>query len=80
MSIPIHPDIESRLRARAESVGLTVEVYLDHLVRADLDAEDEIEALALEGINSGELIEAGPEYREEKHHRLDARLKQSSKM
>ncbi len=77
MSISIHPELESRLRARAESQGLTVEAYVDHLVRADQNVEDEIEELALEGINSGELIEVGPEYWEEKHRRLDARLKQT---
>jgi len=78
MSISIHPELESRLRARAESQGLTVEAYVDRLVRADQNVEDEIEELVLEGINSGELIEVGPEYWEGKHRRLDDRLKQTA--
>jgi hypothetical protein len=44
------------------------------LVRAEQQAEDELEALALEGLNSGEPIEAGPGYWEDKHRRLDERL------
>jgi hypothetical protein len=55
MSITIRPEIETRLRARAE-------------------AEDELDALALEGLNSGEPVEVGPGYWEEKHRRLDERL------
>ena len=44
--------------------------------RAD-QAEDELEALALEGLNSGEAIEVGQGYWEEKHRRLDERLKKT---
>ncbi len=75
MSITIHPDLEARLRARAEAEGLSIDAYLDRLVRADQQAEDQLEAVALEGLNSGEPIEAGPGYWEEKHCRLDERLK-----
>jgi hypothetical protein len=74
MTITIHPEFEMRLRARAEAEGLTVEAYVERLVRAEQQAEDEIEALALEGLNSGEPIEAGPGYWEDKHRRLDERL------
>ncbi|MBI3696647.1 MAG: type II toxin-antitoxin system ParD family antitoxin [Acidobacteria bacterium] len=77
MSITIHPELETRLRARAEAEGLTVEAYVEHLLRADQQAEDELEALALEGLNSGEPIEVGPGYWEEKHRRLDERLKKT---
>lgn len=42
-------------------------------VRAEQQAEDELEALALEAINSGAPIEAGPDYWEGKHRRLDER-------
>ena len=75
MTITIHPEFEMRLRARAEAEGLTVEAYVERLVRAEQQAEDEFEALALEGLNSGQPIEAGPGYWEDKHRRLDERLK-----
>lgn len=44
-------------------------------IQADQSAEEELESLALKGLNSGEPIEAGPGYWEEKHRRLDERLK-----
>jgi hypothetical protein len=74
MTITIHPELEGRVRARAEAEGLTVEAYVERLVRADQRAEDELEALALEGLNSGELIGVGPDYWEAKHRQLDERL------
>jgi hypothetical protein len=74
MTISIPAKLEMRLRARAEAEGLTVEAYVERLVRADQQAEDELEAMALEGLNSGEPIEVGPGYWEDKHRRLDERL------
>ena len=74
MTITIHPQLEKRLRARAEAEGLTVEAYVERLVRAEQQVEDEIEALAHEGLNSGQPIEVGAGYWEEKHRRLDERL------
>ena len=44
-------------------------------MKADQAAEEEIESLALEGLHSGEPVEAGPGYWEEKHRRLEERLK-----
>ena len=44
-----------------------------------LSAEEELEALALEGLNSGDPIEPGPGYWEEKHRRLDDRLKNAGR-
>lgn len=78
MSISIHPELEARLRARAEAQGLTVEAYVERLVGVDQDAESELEALALEGVNSGEPVEIGPGDWEEKHRRLDARLNKTN--
>ena len=75
MSITINPELETRLRARAQAEGISVETYVDRLLRADQQAEDELEALALEGLASGAPMEAGPGYWEEKHRRLDERLK-----
>jgi hypothetical protein len=70
MSIAIDPDLEARLRARAEAEGLTVEAYIERIARDDQQAEEELEALALEGLNSGESIEADEKYWEEKRRRL----------
>ncbi len=78
MSISIHPELETKLRARAEVEGLTVEAYLERLVRKEQNAEDEVTALALDGLDSGEPIEAGPGYWEAKHQKLDARLRGAS--
>jgi len=75
MSITIHPELESKLRERAQAEGLSVEAYLERLVCADQNAEDELAALAFEGLNSGDPIEPGPGYWEAKHQKLDARLR-----
>ncbi len=68
MSIAIHPDLESKIRSRAEAQGLSVEAYLESLVRADQQGTEELESLA------GAPIEVGPSYWQEKHLRLDERL------
>jgi hypothetical protein len=49
MSIVLHPDLEARLRRRAETAGVTIDEYVEGLVRADQEAEDELESLAIEG-------------------------------
>jgi hypothetical protein len=77
MTITIDPKLEARLRERAESEGLTVDAYLERLVHSDQAAEQELETLALEGLNSGTPIEAGSGYWEEKHKLLDERLKKT---
>jgi hypothetical protein len=70
MSITIHPELEARLRARAEAAGVTVETYIERIARDDQAAEEELEALALEGFNSGESIKADEPYWAEKRQRL----------
>jgi hypothetical protein len=77
MTITIDPKFEARLRERAESEGLTIDAYLERLVHSDQAAEQEIETLALEGLNSGAPIEVGSGYWEEKHKLLDERLKKT---
>ena len=77
MTITIDPRLEARLRERAEAEGVTIAAYLEKLVTADQTAEDELESLALEGLNSGEPIEVGAGYWEDKHRRLDERLSKS---
>ncbi len=74
MTITIDPKLEARLRERAEAEGLTVAAYVERLVKADQAAEEEIESLALEGLKSGDPIEIGPGYWEEKHRLLNDRL------
>ncbi len=67
MSIVIPPELET-LRAKAKSVGLTVEAYQERLISADEQVADELTVRALEGLKSGEPIEeVGTEYWEEKH-------------
>jgi hypothetical protein len=53
MNITIHPDLEARVRAKAEAEGLTIEAYVERLLRSDQQTDEELEALALEGLNSG---------------------------
>jgi len=77
MTITIDPNLEERLRERADAEGLSVEAYVERLVSADQAGEEEIESLALEGLNSGDPIEVGPGYWEEKHRRLDERPKKT---
>jgi hypothetical protein len=74
MSLAIHPELETKIRARAESEGLSVEAYLERLLSAEQQGADELEALALEGLESGAAIEVGPAYWQERHRRLDERL------
>jgi len=77
MSIPIHPELETKIRARAEAEGLSIEAYRERLVQADQQGMEEVGALALEGLESGAPIEVGPSYWQEKHRRLDERLKKT---
>jgi len=51
----------------------------DHLEPFDQrSAEEELESLALDGMNSGDPLPVGPGYWEEQHRRLDERLNQGS--
>lgn len=59
MAITIRPELEAKLRARAEAAGTSVETYLERIAHNDQAAELELEALAIEGLHSGESIEAG---------------------
>jgi hypothetical protein len=59
------------LNRNSRIAGLTTAAYVERLVNADQAAEGVLESLALEGLNSGDPIEVGPGYWEEKHRRLD---------
>ena len=75
--ILISSALEARLRARAAAAGVSVETYLERIAREDQEAEEELEALALEGLHSGDPIDVGSGYWEEKHRRLEERLKKT---
>jgi len=75
MSIRIPPELENKLRVKAKEEGLTIEDYLERLISADERAKQELTALALEGIESGEPLEVTSDYWQAKHRRLDERLK-----
>ncbi len=75
MSITIHSRLETELRARAEAEGISVETYLERLVRADQDAMEELAKLVHEGLSSGGPINVGRDYWQEKHRHLDEQLK-----
>lgn len=79
MTITIDPNLEARLRERAQSEGVTVAAYVERLVQADQAAEEELESLALEGLNSGEPIEVNPAFWVERHRRLDERLSSATR-
>jgi plasmid stability protein len=72
--IELSDEQAAALKQRAAAQGLSVQAYLGRLVHADQEAEDELEALALEGLDSGDPIEIGPGYWEAKHRQLDERL------
>ena len=78
MSLAIDRNLEAKIRAQAEAEGLSIEAYLERLVRADQEGARELEALALEGLRSGEPIEARPSYWQEKHRLLDERLNKTN--
>ncbi len=77
MSITLQPALESKLRQNAEAEGLSVEVYLERLLLSDEAAHDELEKLALEGLESGEPIVPDERYWESKHRLLDQQLKKT---
>ncbi|MBI1789479.1 MAG: hypothetical protein HYR60_18240 [Acidobacteria bacterium] len=61
MSITVHPELEAKLRARAEADGITVDSYLERLMQ-DEDAEiAHTEALLQEAADSGEYVELNEE-------------------
>jgi hypothetical protein len=51
--------------------------YVERVVRTEEQADEELERLALKGLNSGEPIETPSTYWEEQHRRLDQRLKKT---
>jgi hypothetical protein len=77
MPITINPELEARLRARAEASGVTIETYIERIARNDEAADEELEALAIEGLTSGEPIDADERYWQNKRERLADRQRKS---
>jgi hypothetical protein len=57
MPITMNPELEARLRARAEAEGLTVDAYVDGLLREEDAQIAHTEALLQEATDSGEHVE-----------------------
>ena len=57
MSISIQPEIEARLRERADSEGISVDAYLERLMSAEDAAIAHTESLLQEAADSGDYIE-----------------------
>jgi hypothetical protein len=70
MPITIQPELEAKLRARADAAGITIESYIERIALDDQAADEELEALAIEGLNSGEPIIADARYWAEKRQQL----------
>jgi len=74
VTINVAPEVEEIARRRAEAEGLSIAEYLKRLLNAEIAAEEELEALALEGLRSGDPHEAPLDYWIDRHRRLDERL------
>jgi len=63
---PIRPKLDAKIRARAVIEGVSVETYVERIARDYEHAEQELEALALEGLNPSESLAAGEKHWEQK--------------
>lgn len=70
MALTLRPELEARLRARADACGISLENYLERIADEDDAAEQRLVSLALEGLNSGTSIEADEDYWEKKRRDL----------
>jgi hypothetical protein len=57
MSISIDPELEARLRARAEAQGITVDAYLERLMQDEDGEITHTEKLLQEAVDSGDYVE-----------------------
>lgn len=76
MNIALPDTLRSYVEERVSTGGYgNTSEYVRELIRADQkrQAEEKLEALLLEGINSGEPIKVTPEYVKEKLERLLAK-------
>ena len=56
MPITVHPDLEAKIRARAQAEGLTVEAHVERLIREEDSEIAQTEALLEEAAASGEHV------------------------
>lgn len=70
MALALSPELEARIRAQAADAGITVETYLQRIADAEEDADKELETLALEGLNSGDSVEASESWWAERRQSL----------
>jgi hypothetical protein len=76
VTITVAPKVEEIARRRAEAEGLSIGEYLERLLNAEIAAEEELKALALEALRSGDPHEAPLENWIDRHKRLDEWLNQ----
>jgi hypothetical protein len=61
MSITVHPELETKLRARAKQEGLSVDAYLERLIEDESAEIARTEMLLQEAADSGDYIELSEE-------------------
>ena len=81
MNIALPESMKSFVQSRVTEGGYSsVSEYVRELIRADQkrQVEEQIDALLVESLNSGEPIQVSPEYWEAKKRKLTARLTKKS--
>lgn len=80
-TVPVPHELDRRVKQRIQTGGFsTIAEYLRGLMRADVERIDRrLEALLLEGLDSGEGITITPEYWETRRRELNARLTKAKK-
>ena len=76
-SVPVTPELDAEVRKRMREGGFSsVAEYVRTAVRADLERarKERLEALLLEGLESGSGVEVSPEYWEKRRRELSARV------
>jgi hypothetical protein len=56
MPITVHPNLEAKIRARAQAEGLTVEAYVERLIHEEDSEIAQTEALLEKAAASGEHV------------------------
>lgn len=77
MSFTVQPELEAKLRTRAEEQGTSVESYLERLIVIDDATRDRLEDLALEGLDSGRPVEGNDAFWSERRRVLDEHIRKS---
>ncbi|MFN7918855.1 MAG: type II toxin-antitoxin system ParD family antitoxin [Bryobacteraceae bacterium] len=81
LNISLPQNMKDYVEHQVETSGFsTPSEYIRALIREDQkrQAEEQLEAMLLEGLNSGEAIEITPEYWERKRQRLIERHRQKT--